>query len=153
MLLQLAVTIDMGEADNIHPKEKRPVGDRLALLALAGHYGKNVVASGPVFRSVERIDHALRVRFDHADGGLVVRGNQPEEFSVAGADRKWHWAQARLDGDDAIVVVSPEVPEPVAVRYAWQSNPKANLFNGAGLPAGPFRSDDWPGSTDGKTSW
>jgi len=149
----LAVTIDTGEADNIHPKDKVPVGERLARLALAGHYGKEVVTSGPTFRSAERVGAALRVRFDHCDSGLVVHGDKPGEFAVAGADQKWHWAEARLDSDDAVVVSSNEVPEPVAVRYAWQSNPKATLFNGAGLPATPFRSDDWPVSTTGKTAW
>ena len=149
----LAVTIDTGEADNIHPREKQPVGDRLALLALAQHYGKNVVASGPVFHAAEPNGHVLRVRFDHAEGGLAIHGETLEEFSVAGADRQWHWASATLDGSDAVVVSSPDVPEPVAVRYAWQSYPKATLFNGAGLPAGPFRSDDWPGVTEHRDPW
>jgi len=149
----LAVTIDTGEADNIHPRDKRPVGERLALVALAQHYGKNVVASGPVFRDFQRKAGALRIRFDHTDGGLAVHGEKLEEFSVAGPDHQWHWARARLDGADAVLVSSPEVPEPIAARYAWQSNPRATLFNAAGLPAAPFRSDDWPGVTDRRTSW
>jgi len=77
---------------------------------------------------------------------LVVKGDKLEEFSVAGADHQWHWADAVVAGD-SIVVSSPQVPEPQAARYAWQPNPKATLFNGAGLPAGPFRTDDWPGVT------
>ena len=149
----LAVTIDTGEADNIHPKAKQPVGDRLALLALAQHYGKDVIASGPVFLAAEQSGHALRVHFDHTDGGLKVHGEKLEEFSVAGADHQWHWAGASLDADNAVVVSSPDVPEPVAVRYAWQANPNATLFNGAGLPAAPFRSDDWPGVTEHRDPW
>lgn len=143
----LAVTIDTGEAADIHPKDKRPVGERLALAALRGTYGRDVVASGPTFAAVEKLSGALRIRFAHADGGLVVHGGKLAEFAVAGADRKWRWAEAKIEGD-TVVVSSAEVPEPVAVRYAWQANPAASLFNGAGLPAGPFRTDDWPLSTE-----
>ncbi len=146
----LAVTIDTGEADNIHPKNKQPVGDRLALLALAQHYGKPGPFSGPVFRNIQREGSALRVSWDHADG-LHVRGGPPE-FSIAGADRVWHWADARLDGT-TVLVSSPAVPDPVAVRYAWQANPQATLYNGDELPAAPFRSDDWPGVTDNRAPW
>ena len=148
----LAVTIDTGDAANIHPTEKRIVGERLALVALVGHYGKNLPHAGPTFRSIDREGNSLRVHFDHADGGLQCRGDRPEEFSVAGSDRRWHWAAARIDGN-SVIVSSPAVPEPVAVRYAWQSNPKANLYSGAGLPAVPFRSDDWPGVTDNRPPW
>lgn len=135
----LAVTIDTGEADNIHPAEKQPVGERLARIALAKVYGKDVPYRGPTFRRMEKLNGAIRVHFDHVDGGLTVRGAAPAEFSVAGADGKWHWAEAKLDGD-TIVVSSPAVAEPKAVRYAWQANPQATLFNGAGLPAVPFRA-------------
>jgi sialate O-acetylesterase len=148
----LAVTIDTGDATDIHPRDKRPVGERLALVALAQHYGKNVAASGPVFRAAERDGPALRLRFDHADGGLKSSAEKLAEFSVAGSDRQWHWADARIDGD-TVIVSSPEVPAPVAVRYAWQANPRATLVNGAGLPAAPFRSDDWPGVTAGRAPW
>ncbi len=148
----LAVTIDTGDANNIHPTEKKIVGERLALIALAKHYGKDVRCAGPTFRSAERTGNSLRVHFDHADGGLTSRGGPPAEFSVAGSDREWHWAEARIDGD-TVVVSSPAVPAPVAVRYAWQSNPTATLYNGAGLPAVPFRSDDWPGVTDNRPPW
>jgi sialate O-acetylesterase len=143
----LAVAIDTGEADNIHPKDKKVVGERLALTALAGTYGEHVVSAGPTFAMAEAMPGALRVRFAHTDGGLVAKGGEPGEFSIAGADRKWFWADARIDGD-TVVVSSPSVPDPKAVRYAWQSNPLANLFNGAGLPAVPFRTDEWPGMTD-----
>lgn len=143
----LAVTIDTGDPDNIHPKDKRIVGERLALCALARYYRENIPYQGPTFRSVEHIPGGLKIRFDHADGGLIVKGAKLEEFSIAGRDRKWHWANAKIEGD-TIVVSSPMVPEPQAVRYAWQSYPAATLYNGTGLPAVPFRSDDWPELTE-----
>jgi sialate O-acetylesterase len=143
----LAITIDTGDPDNLHPTEKEPVGDRLALCALAKHYGKDVVYSGPVMSSVDRRPDSIVIHFKHAEGGLVVKGAKLEEFDIAGADRKWYRAEARIEGD-SVVVSSPSVPHPLEVRYAWQSNPPATLFNGAGLPAGPFRTDTWPGITD-----
>lgn len=139
----LAVTIDVGDANDIHPKDKKEVGDRLAVLALANYYGFKMPFSGPVFVRAEEIPGALKLHFDHADGGLMVKGTKLEEFSVCGADRKWFWADAKIDGD-AVVVSSPKVSKLVAARYAWQSNPNATLFNGAGLPAVPFRTDDQP---------
>jgi sialate O-acetylesterase len=87
------------------------------------------------------------LHFAHTDGGLVVKGAKLAEFAIAGEDRKWYWADARIKGK-SIIVSSPLVPNPKEVRYAWQSNPAATLFNGAGLPAGPFRTDTWPGMTD-----
>jgi sialate O-acetylesterase len=143
----LAVTIDTGDADNIHAKDKQPVGERLALCALANQYGKKVVASGPTLKSVDRHSGSIRLHFAHTDGGLVVKGTKLEEFAIAGEDRKWVWADAQIKGK-TIIVSSPSVPNPKEVRYAWQSNPAATLFNGAGLPAGPFRTDTWPGMTD-----
>jgi sialate O-acetylesterase len=143
----LAVTIDTGDADNIHPQDKLPVGERLARCALANYYGQPVVDSGPTLASVERLPGAMRLHFNHTDSGLIVKGAKLEEFSIAGEDRKWVWAEARIEGD-TIVVSSPSVPNPQEVRYAWQSNPAATLFNGAGLPAAPFRTDHWPGITD-----
>lgn len=144
----LAVTVDTGDPDNIHAKDKKPVGDRLALCALAGYYGKNVVYSGPTLESAKRLPSSIRLHFTHTDGGLVVKGDKLEEFAIAGDDRKWVWADASIDGD-TVVVSSPSVPNPTQVRYAWQSNPAATLFNGAGLPAAPFRTDTWPGKTEG----
>jgi sialate O-acetylesterase len=143
----LAVTIDTGEADNIHPRDKFPVGERLARCALANYYHQHVVYSGPTLASVERLPGVIRLHFTHTDGGLIVKGAKLEEFSIAGEDRKWVWADARIEGD-TIVVSSPLVPNPQEVRYAWQSNPAATLFNGAGLPAAPFRTDHWPGITE-----
>jgi sialate O-acetylesterase len=138
----LAVTIDTGEADSIHPKEKVPVGNRLALCALAGYYHKKVVDQGPTFARMKISGSRMKIYFAHANGGLVAKGGKAEEFSLAGADQKWHWADARIEGK-TIVLTSPDVPHPVAARYAWQSNPRATLYNGAGLPAVPFRTDNW----------
>jgi len=143
----IAVTIDTGDPDNIHPKDKKAVGERLALCALAGTYGEKVVFAGPTFTSAEASKGAIRLHFSGTDGGLVARGGIAGEFSVAGADRKWVWADARIEGD-AVIVSSSAVPDPKAARYAWQSNPSATLFNGAGLPALPFRTDVWPGITE-----
>jgi sialate O-acetylesterase len=136
----LAVTIDVGDANDVHPRDKRPVGERLALCALANHYGRDVVFSGPTFASMETLPGALKLRFDDAEAGLEVRGAKPAEFAVAGEDGKWFWAEARVEGE-AVVVSSPNVPEPRAARYAWQANPEATLYNRAGLPAVPFRTD------------
>ncbi|MGA2246552.1 MAG: sialate O-acetylesterase [Verrucomicrobiota bacterium] len=143
----LAVTVDTGEADNIHPKEKQAVGERLALCALANEYGQKVVFSGPTLVSVTPLPGALELHFTNTDRGLVAEGGQPGEFSVAGKDHQWHWAEARIQGD-SVIVSSPQVPDPLAARYAWQANPQATLFNGAGLPAAPFRTDDWRGTTE-----
>jgi len=143
----LAVTIDTGDADNIHSQDKLQVGERLALCALANYYGEKVAYSGPTLKSVDRRQGAIRLHFAHADGGLVVKGTKLEEFVIAGEDRKWYWADAHIKGK-TIIVSSPSVPKPKEVRYAWQSNPAATLFNGAGLPAAPFRTDSWPGMTE-----
>ena len=137
----LAVTIDTGDPDNIHPADKKIVGERLALCALARTYGERIPYQGPTFKSVEPLHGALKIHFTHTDGGLVAKNGSPGEFSVAGKDHKFYWADAKMDGD-TIIVSSPEVPEPVDVRYAWQSFPVANLYNGAGLPAVPFRTDN-----------
>jgi sialate O-acetylesterase len=139
----LAVTIDTGDANDIHPKEKKPVGERLAFCALAGQYGKHVTADGPTFESMETLPGALKLHFKNTDGGLVMKGNRLSEFAVAGDDHHWFWADAKIDGN-SILVSSTNVPKPKAARYAWQSNPVATLFNGVGLPAVPFRTDNWP---------
>ncbi len=139
----MAVAIDIGETGDIHPKNKQDVGARLARWALADTYGQPVVKSGPLYRSFSVEGAAVRVRFDHGEGLATADGAPPKGFAIAGADRKWRWAEARIDGE-TVVVSSPEVPRPVAVRYAWADNPEATLRNGAGLPASPFRTDDWP---------
>lgn len=145
----LATTVDTGDADNIHPKNKVPVGDRLAYCALAMTYGEKIPYQGPIYTSMKHLRGALKLNFAHTDGGLVVKGGKLGEFSVAGKDQKWYWANATIEGD-SVVVSSPEVPDPVAARYAWQANPLATLYNKAGLPAVPFRTDDWKESTQGK---
>jgi sialate O-acetylesterase len=144
----MAVTIDIGEADDIHPKNKADVGHRLAQAALAGTYGHDVVPSGPLYESATRDGDALRLRFRNA-AGLTARGGSPTGFAIAGEDRKWHWADARIDGE-SVVVGSPDVASPIAVRYGWADNPACNLYNADGLPASPFRTDDWPGVTSPK---
>jgi sialate O-acetylesterase len=143
----LAITIDSGEADDIHPKNKKIVGERLALLALSDLYGKKEPARGPEFSNAEFLPGKVSLRFKYTDGGLVSRGEKGAGFAIAGADRKWVWADAVIE-DDGVIVSSPQIPLPVAVRYAWQSNPAASLFNGAGLPAAPFRTDNWPAITE-----
>jgi sialate O-acetylesterase len=145
----LAVTIDTGDPNTIHPTDKEPVGDRIARCALADYYGdKKVVFQGPTLEKVERRKGEIRLKFAHADGGLVVKGGDKlGEFSIAGDDQKFVWANARIEGD-TVIVSSPDLPNPKEVRYAWQSNPQATLFNGAGLPAGPFRTDHWKLETE-----
>ena len=137
----LALAIDVGDADDIHPKDKKSVGERLALCALANHYGQKVVCAGPTFDRVEPLPGALKLHFKNTAGGLVVKGDKLGEFAVAGADRKWFWAEAKIEGD-AVIVSTPQVPHPKVASYAWQANPLATLFNGVGLPAVPFRTDE-----------
>jgi sialate O-acetylesterase len=142
----MATAVDIGEAGDIHPLNKQEVGRRLALVALARTYGQAIEYSGPVYRSHAAKGAKVRLRFDHAAGLAPRDGTAIKGFAVAGGDRHFVWAQALIDGD-SIVVWSDTVPKPVAVRYAWADNPDANLVNGAGLPAPPFRTDDWPGIT------
>lgn len=139
----LAVIIDIGDALDIHPKNKQEVGRRLALWALSQVYGQDVVWSGPVYRSTRIEDGKVWLAFDHANGGLEARGGGAlQGFSIAGADGVFVWAEAEVVGDE-IVVWSDEVPEPVAVRYSWSDNPDtANLVNASGLPASPFKTGE-----------
>jgi sialate O-acetylesterase len=139
----MAVAIDVGEANDIHPKNKQDVGLRLALSALTNAYHvAGIVSSGPLFREARSEGGGMRIHFRHTDGGLVARGPELKGFAMAGADRVFVWAKARIEGD-SIVVESPGVPRPESVRYAWADNPIGNLYNGAGLPASPFRTDTW----------
>jgi len=138
----VALTIDNDEPDNLHPVNKRPVGERLALIALNQVHGqKDLVWSGPVFQSLSREGAALRVRLSSAEG---LKSATPEVtgFEIAGADQVFQPATARIDGT-SVLVSSRAVPEPVAVRYAYTNAPRVSLFNAAGLPAAPFRTDDW----------
>jgi sialate O-acetylesterase len=137
----LAVAIDLGETGDIHPRNKQEVGRRLALGALAVAYGRPVEFSGPTFRALRVEGNTARLSFGHLGGGLVARGGGPlQGFAVAGADKQFVWAEAVIDGDE-VVVSSPRVARPAAVRYAWADNPVCNLANKAGLPAVPFRTD------------
>lgn len=146
----MAVAIDIGEADDIHPKNKPEVGRRLALQALNQTYGEKVVCSGPVYDTYAIEANTIRIRFSHTDKGLCsANAGAIEGFYIAGADHRFHRASAFVEGN-TVVVSSPGVSFPVAVRYAWANNPLANLCNGAGLPAGPFRTDRWPSSAKRK---
>jgi len=145
----LAVTIDIGAANTIHPKDKQDVGMRLALAAENIAYHEKVDDSGPIYRSMKREGNRIRLSFRDVDGGLVAHGDKLQGFAIAGPDRHFVWADAVIDGD-TIVVSSPQVPDPAAVRYAWAINPVCNLYNKAGLPASPFRTDQWPGLTERK---
>ena len=151
----MAVATDVGDADDIHPKNKADVGDRLARWALANEYGRKVVPSGPLFRALKVDGNKTVVEFDHVGAGLMVGGKDGRKavgelkdgklarFAIAGQDKKWVWANAVIAGD-AVVCTHPDVPNPVAVRYAFTMNPVgANLYNRDGLPASPFRTDDW----------
>jgi sialate O-acetylesterase len=140
----MAITVDVGDPNDIHPKNKQAVGHRLALWALGEVYGrKNVATSGPLPKSHEVRDGAVVVSFSHADAGLQAKGGELEGFEVAGADHEWQPAMARIDGN-TVVVSHPEVSRPVAVRYAWAANPQCNLYNGHDLPASPFRLGNLP---------
>ena len=144
----MAVAIDIGEAGDIHPRNKQDVGRRLSRWALADVYGHDVVPSGPLYSGMQREGSTIRINFDHA-AGLRTPDDEPiGGFVIAGPDSSFVWADARIDGS-SVIVSSPLVPDPVAVRYGWANNPNLNLRNGAGLPASPFRTDDWPGVTDG----
>ncbi len=137
----LAITIDNDEPDNLHPQDKRPVGARLALIAEAKVYGLPVEGAGPTFASAVREGAAMRVKFTHA-AGLATHDKPVTGFEIAGTDKVFHPATAHIDSE-SVLVSAPEVPEPVAVRYAFTNAPAASLYNTAGLPAAPFRTDDW----------
>lgn len=166
-----AVLIDVGEID-IHPSDKQSVGDRLARIALAKDYGRKISSSGPVYKSMKIEGSLIRLEFDNSEGGLEARemqstypqstlsgtkkplirnspNSQLEGFAICGTDRKWYWANAKIVGE-SVIVWSDNVSAPIAVRYAWADNPTVNLYNTAGLPAAPFRTDDFPAKTVNK---
>ena len=147
-----AVIIDIGEADDIHPRNKQDVGLRLSLAAQKIAYGKDVVYSGPAFKDMKVDGNEVRISFDHVGSGLKVKDKYGyiNGFAVAGSDHTFYWAKAKLDGDE-VVLFSDEVKNPEAVRYGWANNPDdLNLYNKEGLPAKPFRTDEWPGVTQPK---
>ena len=151
----MAVTVDIGNAKDIHPKNKQDVGLRLASWALAKDYGKSLVYSGPIYKSHKVEGSTIRIEFDHSGSGLMLgkkNGLEPvaadtsgkmNHIAIAGADKKWFWAEAKIDGN-SIIVSSDQVKEPVAVRYAFSMNPEGcNFYNKEGFPASPFRTDKW----------
>jgi sialate O-acetylesterase len=167
----MAVIIDIGEARDIHPRNKKDVGERLAISALKVAYGQDIVHSGPMYESMEVAGGKAIVKFTSVGGGLVAKpftdpvtphGPTLEKrfggatlpkadgkvlgFAIAGEDKVFVWADAAIEGD-TVVVSSPKVAKPVAVRYGWANNPVCNLSNKEGLPASPFRTDEWPGVT------
>ena len=141
----MAVTIDVGDSTNLHPTNKKPVGLRLARIAEALLYGKSDEEySGPIYKSMKIEGVNVRLQFDHVGGGLVAGENASlSGFTISGADKKFYSAEATIKGDE-IIVSSSNVLSPVSIRYAWADNPHCNLYNKAGLPASPFRTDDWP---------
>jgi sialate O-acetylesterase len=135
----MAVTIDVGEASDIHPRDKQDVGHRLALWARAIAYGEVVEGSGPLYRQAVPEGSEMQVWFDHSDSGLTVNGGELKGFEIAGRDGQFAPASARIEGN-TVFVSSPKVQNPVFVRYGWSSDPQCNLDNRDGLPASPFTS-------------
>jgi len=150
----MAVAIDIGEAKDIHPRNKQEVGRRLALGALKLVHGRReLVHSGPIYASHKIEGGQVRVTFRHVGAGLVAKGGTLKHFAVAGEDRVFHHAEAKIDpaAKDTVIVSSADVAKPLAVRYAWANNPAGcNLYNEDGLPAAPFRTDDWPAPEQGR---
>ena len=149
----MAVSIDIGDAGNIHPLNKQDVGKRLMLSALKVAYGKDIIYSGPLYKSMQTEGNKAVISFDHCGSGLMIKNKHGyiNEFEIAGADKIFHWAKAELRGDK-IIVWSDQVKKPLAVRFGWSCNPDGfNLYNNEGLPASPFRTDNWEGVTDGKS--
>ncbi|MCS2389976.1 sialate O-acetylesterase [Bacteroides thetaiotaomicron] len=151
----IAVTYDIGDEEDIHPKNKYDVGERLALWALAHDYGKEISFSGPLYKTITLEEDRIRVNFNYSEDGLMIgrkEGKKEVEedkigklqgFVIAGEDKVWYWADAKIEGN-SVIVSSPFVNKPIAVRYAFSMNPRgANLYNRSGLPASPFRSDCW----------
>lgn len=143
----MAVIIDIGDAKNIHPKNKQDVGKRLAYNALNQYYGKKIERCGPIYKDMKIAHGKVELSFTHVGGGLISKGGELKGFAIAGANRKFVWAKAEIKGD-VVVVWSERVPNPVAVRYAWANNPECDLYNKEKLPATPFRTDSWPGVTN-----
>lgn len=137
----MAVAIDIGDAKDIHPKNKKDVGKRLYLAAKAIAYGKSITYSGPIYANKTIKNNEVTLSFYHVGKGLISKG-ELKAFELAGADKKFYWANAKIVRNK-IILTSDKVAQPVAVRYAWSSNPEANLYNKDGLPAVPFRTDDW----------
>ena len=137
----MAVTIDIGDAKDVHPHNKQDVGNRLAKIALAKIYGRKIEYSGPAYESMKIEGNTIRLKFTHTAAGLIAKDGVLKQFAMAGADKKFVWAYAKIDGN-TVIVSNPNISSPTAVRYAWADNPEGcNLYNSAGLPALPFRTD------------
>jgi sialate O-acetylesterase len=144
----MAVIIDIGEADDIHPRNKQDVGGRLYLAAKKIAYGEDVVYSGPIYKEMKVEDGKVELEFNNKGGGLVLKNNDSGSgFAIAGEDKKFFWADAEVV-NNKVVISSEKVKDPVAVRYAWDKNPVSTLYNNEGLPASPFRTDSWKGITE-----
>ncbi len=139
----MAVITDVGDKDDIHPTKKEAVGVRLALAARGIAYGEKIEYSGPLYQKMRIKGNEAILSFEHTGGGLVAEGGELKGFTICGPDKKFVWAHAEIRGD-TVVVSSPEVSQPVAVRFGWADYPVVNLWNKAGLPASPFRTDDFP---------
>ena len=143
----MAVTLDIGQGEDVHYKNKQEAGRRAALAALHTAYGRNFVYSGPIYRAMRVEGSKIRLQFDLFGSGLATRNNEPPKgFAIAGEDRKFVWADAKVEGNE-IVVWNDSISAPVAVRYAWDDNPVCNVYNKEWLPTASFRTDDWPGAT------
>ncbi|WP_348799812.1 sialate O-acetylesterase [Flavobacterium adhaerens] len=139
----MVVTTDVGDANDIHPRDKKTVGYRLGLLARANTYGeKKIESSGPLYNHIDINKNQIQVFFDHADSGLIAKGKELKEFEIAGEDKVFYAAEAKIKGK-TVLVFSEKVKNPKAVRFAWKNVPEPNLFNKENLPASPFRTDDW----------
>jgi len=145
----MAVITDVGDPKDIHPRKKQPVGERLALAARGIAYGEKIEFSGPLYRAQTVRDGKIIVHFDHVGKGLEARDGALKGFAICGEDGKFVWAKAEIVGK-TVEVSSPEVPKPIAVRYGWADCPEVNLWNKDGLPASPFRTDNFPLTTAGK---
>lgn len=142
----MAVITDAGDSLNIHPRNKEIVGQRLALWALAKDYGKQVAYSGPLYQSMKREGNKVKIYFSFASDGLETGKEGLTRFAIAGNDQQFVPAEARIEGN-TVVVWNDGVKTPVAVRFGWANFPHPGLYNKAGLPASPFRTDNWPGAT------
>ncbi len=148
----MAVTIDIGDPDDLHPKNKLDVGKRLALCALKLAYKKDVVASGPLYKGMSVIGNKIKIDFDNIEGGLISKNNEPlKGFVIAGEDKNFVPAEAIIEGD-SVIVSDKTISNPAAVRYGWESAPEVNLYNKSNLPASPFRTDSWQGESEGNNA-
>jgi sialate O-acetylesterase len=144
----MACVIDIGEASDIHPKNKQDVGYRLALVANKIAYKQEVVAGGPMYKNYRKEGNRIRISFTNTGSGLSTKdGKEVTGWAIAGKDKRFYWAKAIVEGNE-VIVYSDKVAEPVAVRYAWADNPECNLINSERLPAVPFRTDEWKGITE-----